>query len=155
MLFYGLTSDRYLKHMQQKHGSSKPTHRLLHMLIGSVLLPIGLLVYGWTTKPSVHWIVPLFGTAIVGCSMILSILPTNNYLIDTYDVHGASAVAAAMIVMSLSGTFFPLIGPSLYRSTLGFGWSNSILALVSALFIPSLVLLLRSGSRSKDEGDCA
>ncbi|KAF2114301.1 major facilitator superfamily domain-containing protein [Lophiotrema nucula] len=155
MLFYGLTSDRYLKHMQKKHGSSKPSHRLLHMLISSILLPVGLILYGWTARSTVHWVVPLIGTAIVGCSMILSMLPTNNYLVDTYEVHGASAVAAAMIVMSFSGTFFPLIGSPLYRSALGLGWGNSVLALITVLFIPPLALVLRSGSRSKSEGNFA
>ncbi|CAI6267797.1 unnamed protein product [Periconia digitata] len=141
MALYGLTSDRYLQHKKRKHGSLKPCHRLIQMLLGSVVLPIRLLLYGWTAQKHVHWIVPLLGTGFIGFSMILSILPTNNYLLDTYEVHGASAVAGAAMMMALFATFLPLIGPQLYHGALGIGWGNSLLAILSMCFVPLLLWL--------------
>ena len=83
---------------------------------------------------------------MVGFSMLLSVLPTENYLVDVYELHGASAVAAGVILRALFGAVFPLAGPPLYDS-LGIGWGNSVLALITIAFIPSLVLLMRYGER--------
>jgi len=33
---------------------------------GSPFIPIGLFIYGWTAQYEVHYIVPLFGTLVVG-----------------------------------------------------------------------------------------
>jgi hypothetical protein len=39
------------------------------MFPGSLLVPIGLFVYGWTADKNVQWIVPIIGTAIFGVGM--------------------------------------------------------------------------------------
>lgn len=141
MALYRLTSDRYLQHMKRKTGSFKRCHRLFHMLLGSIVLPMGLLLYGWTAEKHVHWIVPLLGTGLIGFSMILSILPINDYLVDTYEMHGAFAVAGAAMVITSFATFLPLIGPSLYHGALGIEWGNSVLAILSMCFVSLLLWL--------------
>lgn len=68
--------------------------RLYFVCIESVLLPIGMFWFGWTSFPSVPWIVPAMA---VGCSTmgIFSIyLATFNYLADTYHRYASSAIAA-------------------------------------------------------------
>lgn len=75
---YFLTSDRYVKHRRAVEGVMKPEHRLLLMVFGSMFLPLGLFLYGWTAAKHVHWIAPLIGTTIIGFSMILTRLPTEN-----------------------------------------------------------------------------
>ena len=47
-------------------GGSEPEYRLPPSIVGAVLVPIGLFVFGWTTYRSVHWIVPIIGSAIFG-----------------------------------------------------------------------------------------
>lgn len=146
MLFYGLTSDRYIKYKQAQEGVLKPEHRLWPMILGSITIPVGLFLYGWTLAARFQWIVPLIGTAIVGFSMLLSVLPTENYLVDVYELHGASAVAAGVILRAIFGAVLPLAGPLLYDS-LGVGWGNSVLAFITTAFIPALVLLMRYSER--------
>jgi hypothetical protein len=41
-----------------------PEKRLLLALIGSIFVPIGLFWCGWSARPSVHWIMPIVGSAI-------------------------------------------------------------------------------------------
>lgn len=150
IVFYLFTSDRFLEYKTRQEGSSRPEHRLVHMLLGSVTLPMGLLLYGWTALYKVQFVVPLFGTAIFGFSLALVILPSENYLVDAHEEFSASAVAACMIMRSTLGAAFPLLGPPLYRA-LGLGWGNSLLALISAVFIPPLALLIKgSGVRQSD-----
>jgi MFS family permease len=152
MMLYGLTSDRYIKYCKVRDGELKPERRLLHMVLGLATFPVGMFLYAWTIQPAIHWIVPLIGTAIVGFSMLLTILPTENYLVDSFDEHGASAVAAGVILRAIFGALLPLVGPPLYQN-LGAGWGNSVLGFIGAAFLPPVVLLWRRGGRMrKKEG---
>lgn len=47
-------------------GASEPEFRLPPAIFGAVLVPTGLFIFAWTTYRSVHWIVPIIGSAIFG-----------------------------------------------------------------------------------------
>ncbi|PWY81883.1 bicyclomycin resistance protein [Aspergillus heteromorphus CBS 117.55] len=152
LIFYSLTSDRYVIHQREKRGDAfKPESRLVHLLIAAIMLPPGFLIYGWALAFRIHYIVPLIGTCVAGFSMTLSTLPIETYVVDVYKIHGASAIAVGVIFRASAGAFLPLIGPPLYRS-IGLGWGNTVLALIAAIFIPPLGLLVIYGDwiRSKE-----
>lgn len=152
LIFYSLTSDRYMIHQRKTKGDAfKPESRLVHLLLAAIILPLGFLIYGWTLEYHVHYIVPLIGACAAGFSMTLSAIPAETYVVDVYEIHGASAIAAGVIFRAIAGAFLPLIGPALYQS-IGQGWGNTVLALIAAAFIPLLGLLLRYGDwfRGKD-----
>ncbi|PQE22931.1 bicyclomycin resistance protein [Rutstroemia sp. NJR-2017a BBW] len=149
MIVYGLFSDRYIRYKKSQEGYMKPEHRLPLMLLGAIVLPAGLFLYGWSAEKHLHWIVPLIGTAIVGFSMLLALLPTDNYLVDVYDIHGASAVAVGAALHAVFAAILPLVGPPLYNH-LGLGWGNSVLAFISIVFLPALLVLIRYGERIRN-----
>ncbi|TEY46284.1 hypothetical protein BOTCAL_0317g00040 [Botryotinia calthae] len=148
MLLYAMVSDRYIKYKKSQEGHLKPKHRLPLMLLGAIVLPIGLFLYGWSAEKHVHWIVPIIGTAIVGFSFILSILPTENYLVDVHELHAASAVAVCCILRALFTATLPLVGPPLYNR-LGLGWGNPLLAFICIAFLPALAALMIYGERMR------
>lgn len=135
-----------MKYKKGKNGASNPEDRLFLMDLGSVALPLGLFLYGWSAQKHLHWIIPIIGITTVGFSMLLTILPTENYLVDLCELHGASAVAAGVIVRALFGALFPLVGPPMY-SSLGLGWGNSVFAFITVGFIPVLFFLMRYGKQ--------
>lgn len=47
----------------------EPEARLPSMLIGSIILPIGLYIFAWTSYKHVHWIAPMFGGGLFGFAM--------------------------------------------------------------------------------------
>ncbi|KAH8729533.1 major facilitator superfamily domain-containing protein [Ilyonectria robusta] len=47
-------------------GSSEPEFRLPPAILGSILVPAGIFMFGWSSYPWVHWIVPIIGSAIFG-----------------------------------------------------------------------------------------
>jgi hypothetical protein len=47
-------------------GSSEPEFRLPPAIVGSVLVPAGIFMFGWSCFPWVHWIVPVIGSALFG-----------------------------------------------------------------------------------------
>lgn len=50
----------------QKGIKPDPEFRLPPAMAGALLVPIGLFWFGWTTYPSVHWIVPIIGSGVFG-----------------------------------------------------------------------------------------
>ena len=142
IILYGMTSDRYLKYHIKRYGTARPESRLLFMGIGSITLPVGFFVYGWTLTYSTYWMAPLSGTAIIGFSSALIALPIHNYLVDAFGDYAASAIAVSIIMEAMSGAFIPLIGPPLYFR-LGYGWGNGLLGLFAAAFIPVAIATFR------------
>ena len=41
-----------------------PEARLCLALVAGFLLPVGMLIYAWTARPSIHWIAPLVGLTV-------------------------------------------------------------------------------------------
>lgn len=66
----------------------------------------------------------IIGTLWVGAGMIGVMMSSQTYLVDAFQRHAASAIAANTVLRSLVGAFLPLAGPKLYAS-LGLGWGNS------------------------------
>lgn len=51
-------------------GASEPEFRLPPVIVGAVLVPVGIFMFGWTTYSSVHWIVPIIGSTIFGTGYV-------------------------------------------------------------------------------------
>ncbi|KAI5365163.1 Putative MFS transporter superfamily [Septoria linicola] len=95
---------------------------------------------------SVHWILPQIGTAITGFGMIVVLFCIQAYLVDTYTVHAASAIAANTVLRSLLGALLPLCGLEVYAA-LGSGWGNSLLGFLALGLAPIPVLFGVFGER--------
>ncbi|KAF9890222.1 hypothetical protein FE257_006134 [Aspergillus nanangensis] len=130
-------SDRAIKKKISQNQIPKPEDRLgLHMVLpGSLSIPIGLFIYGWTTEKLVHWIVPEIGCAMLGFGMIVIMMCIQTYLVDAYTIHAASATAASTVLRSLVGALLPLCGLKLYDA-IGLGWGNSLLAFIALALAP-------------------
>ncbi|KAG2356048.1 hypothetical protein BDR07DRAFT_1301433 [Suillus spraguei] len=127
------TMDKIYVHFKTKNGGvAKPEFRLPAMVPGSVLVPIGCLIVGWTSEIHTHWIAPDIGIALVGGGIILSIQCIQTYIVDCFTLHAASALAAIFCLRSLAGFGFPLFAPVMY-TTLGFGKGGTILAVVAVV----------------------
>lgn len=146
VIYCSLTLDRTIKAHKAAGRPSKAEHRLVPLAIGSILLPIGLFVYGWTVQAHVHWIAPIVASGLVGAGLVLTLISSASYLIDAYPLHGASAMAAIGILRSLAAAGLPLVGPPLFEK-LGLGWGNSVLGFIAAAFIPGAFLLMVYGEK--------
>jgi len=124
----------------------KPEFRLPLMIPAAMLIPVGLFIYGWTARASIHWIVPIIGTSFVGMGMITTFMPIMTYLIDAYTIHAASVVAANTVLRSTCGAFLPIAGPAMY-SKLGLGWGNSLLGFIALALVPLPYVFWKHGER--------
>lgn len=67
------------------------------MIPGSLFLPIGLFITGWTARADVHWIAPDIGIALVGAGTILNFQSIQTYVIDAFTLHAASGTCSLVI----------------------------------------------------------
>lgn len=127
----------------ERPGKPIPEARLYTSIPGSLLFTAGLFIYGWTCRPSIHWIVPTIGIAIVGVGIYSIYMGVVNYLTDAYEKYAASALSAASLGRNSFGAFLPLASGQLF-STLGFGWAGSLLGFIGlALSVVPVVLLFK------------
>ncbi|KAF6528707.1 hypothetical protein HZS61_000019 [Fusarium oxysporum f. sp. conglutinans] len=95
LMTFTVTNDRYSQQQAAKDGDGhKPEYRLVLLPYAAIALPAGFFIYGWTAENGIHWIVPLVGHALVGFGMVMSLMSVMTYLIDSFTIYAASAVAA-------------------------------------------------------------
>jgi len=112
-----------------------PERRLPPMMVGAVLFAGGQFVTGWTASPTVHWIAPCIGLVLLGTGFFTIFQAALNYLVDTFQMYAASAVAANTFLRSCFACAFPLVVGPMYHS-LGVGPGSSIPAGFAVLLIP-------------------
>lgn len=71
---YTAMCDRTVR-LHQGQGDYRPEHRLLWMPIGAVLMPLGLLWYGWCVDKHVHWIASIIGMFPCGMGLTMIMVP--------------------------------------------------------------------------------
>ncbi|KAI3340516.1 major facilitator superfamily domain-containing protein [Ustulina deusta] len=140
-----LTLD-YIAKKEAKGGEIKPESRLAPLLFGVLLVPAGLIWYGWSAQFKIHWIVPIIGTSLIGIGTNLVWVPVQSYLIDAFTIYAASALAANTVVRSIFGVVLPLAGQPLYDK-LGLGWGNTLLAFIALATTPLTWLVMKYGER--------
>jgi MFS family permease len=82
----GVENKRYVRlceTLAAKGATVKPEARLSTAMVGSIILPIGLFLFAWTTYPSVHWITPVIGALLFACGLVLVFISQMSYLIDS------------------------------------------------------------------------
>lgn len=84
------------------------------------------------TSSSVHWIVPTIAGSLLATSLLLIFVGYLNYLVDTYLMYAASAIAANTIARSACGAAAPLFTNQMFDA-LGVGGGGSLIGGVAAL----------------------
>ncbi|KAA1472187.1 caffeine resistance protein [Dentipellis sp. KUC8613] len=126
---------RYVPMMRRVGADVQPESRLPPAQIGSFCVPICLFVFAWTSRASVHWIVPIIGTAFFAPGIYLSFQSVLNYLGDAYPRYVAGVFAGNAFWRSVVGGALPLAAPSMLRS-LNIDWASSTLGFISIAMVP-------------------
>ncbi|KAJ7173449.1 major facilitator superfamily domain-containing protein [Mycena filopes] len=110
-------------------------------LEASIFIPTSVLIFGFASKASISWIVPVIGAALYLPGIYLVFQSIANYLMTAYPNHAASVLAANALYRSAIASVFPLFGRALFQN-LGLGPGSGLLAgLAFFLMIVYLVLL--------------
>ncbi|KAK7189980.1 major facilitator superfamily transporter [Paraphaeosphaeria sporulosa] len=133
-------------------GVARPENRVPLMIPGTLLLPIGLLMYGWAAEKRAHWAVVDVGVGVLGCGYILSTTAVQSYIVEAYLDYTASGAAASQLPRNVFAFCFPVFAPSLYNS-LGYGLGNTTLAAIATVLgVPVPYILWRFGECLRRRG---
>lgn len=157
LVYFALSSDRQLKRRAAQaetitaasggnSGGVKPEYRLPPLIPGAILIPVGLFIYGWTAKYHVHFIVPILSTSLIGVGNLTVFMCITTYLVDSFSIFAASALAANTVIRSILGAVLPLAGQKMYLA-LGLGWGTSLLAFIAIGLIPVPFALIKWGEQ--------
>ncbi|KAJ5591497.1 uncharacterized protein N7459_001866 [Penicillium hispanicum] len=137
---------RVRRPVQQPH-SFNPEKKLYTALYGSLVLPIALFWFGWTARPSVHWISPIVAQGVALLGSILIYVPCNLYMMEVYgSKYGASASGASAFSRYTLSAAFPLFVTQMYEA-LGVGWATSLLGFLALAMAPIPWLFYYFGPR--------
>ena len=140
------SQTRYKRKMEANGGKPVPEERLVPMIAGAILLPIGLFWFAWTSNKNISWVPQVIAGVPIGAGIMMIFLQGLSYIIDVYLMYANSALAANTFVRSLAGGGFPLFATAMYHN-LGVNWATSLLGFLCVAFIPAPILFFIYGRR--------
>ncbi|KAJ7709033.1 major facilitator superfamily domain-containing protein [Mycena rosella] len=121
-----------------------PEIRLEIGLMASIWIPTSILIFGFGSKASIHWIVPVIGAALYLPGIYLIFQSILTYITSAYPKYEASVLAGNDLFRSSIASVFPLFGRVFFRN-LGLGPASALLAGLSFLLMGVYALLLKYG----------
>ena len=125
-------------------GRIPPEAMVSVVCIASLCVPIGELIFAWTCTPNVTWIAPILAGIPFGAGNTAVFIYASNYLVHSYGIYAASALAGNSVLRSALGGTLPLAGPKLY-ATLGPHWASTLLSLLEFALVPIPFVFYRYG----------
>ncbi|KAL7806792.1 major facilitator superfamily domain-containing protein [Trichoderma aethiopicum] len=146
-----LYQRKYKQMVQQNRASGgtgvlPPEARLPMSMVGAISLPVGLTWFAWTNYPHIHWMASIAAGVPFGLGMVLVFTSVSAYLVDTYSVMAASALAANVVMRSTFAAVFPLFTQQMYKA-LGIHWASMVPAILTLLCAPLPFFFYHWGSR--------
>lgn len=124
---------------------------------GAILFPISMFWQAWTSRESIHWIVPCLSGVFFGIAVFQIFFCIIVYFSFTYSpIIVASALAANNLLRYLMSSIFPLFIVQMYQK-LGVQWASSLFGFIALGMMPlpwvftSLGPRLRAASKFNDK----
>ncbi|KAL7942043.1 MFS general substrate transporter [Trichoderma barbatum] len=127
-----------------KSGFREQEHRLLPAIFGSVVLPVGLFIFAWTARASIHWIVPLIGVTIFVLGQYMVIQGLFMYVPVSYPQYAASIFTGNDLIRSAVATGCILAARPMFIK-LGVHKGVTVLAGLSIMGIIGTLLMYKYG----------
>ncbi|KAK9368835.1 major facilitator superfamily domain-containing protein [Lipomyces kononenkoae] len=144
---YRLTKRDLEKVLATGGSHIEPEIRLwFAMLGGSISIPISLFWMGWTDFASISIWSPIIASTMFGYGVICVFLSAYMYIIDSYEVYAASALAFVTLLRYASAGGMTVVGIPFYKN-LGTHKTLTILACISSVLVPSPYVLYKWGYR--------
>ncbi|EOA84604.1 hypothetical protein ACJQWK_06593 [Exserohilum turcicum] len=147
--FPAIKRNKRLREERPDDERSQYEARLWWLLYTAPCLPIGLIIFAWTsTGPPIHWIGSLIGSAIIGIANYAIYMATIDYMICAYGPYSASATGGngwardflAGVLTIPATPFFQNIGGDLHLA-----YASTILFAISLLLVVSVYVIYWKG----------
>jgi len=139
------TKTRFARKIEET-GDVVPEERMIPMIVGGALLPIGMFWFAWTSNPNIIWVPQVISGSFIGAGVLLIFLQGLNYIIDVYKANANSAIAANTFFRSWLGAGFPMFANYMFKR-LGVSWAMSLLGFLTVALFPVPILFFIYGAR--------
>lgn len=135
-------------------GNFPPIAMFMKMcLIGSVIFPLSIFFFGWTSHKDIHWIVPIIASMLCVIGMLFIFQTVFNYLSGSYPRFIASVFAGnGLFRAGLAGAFpifahqmFDALGPKNFPV----GYGSTLVGCIACLMGLIPVVLIMWGDKLK------
>ncbi|KAL7897336.1 major facilitator superfamily domain-containing protein [Trichoderma sp. SZMC 28014] len=141
----GLGYYMYFVVDRSKINDAPPEAKLIPGILGSICISVGLFLFAWTSRRSIHWIVSMVSVGICHSGVFLIGQAILGYLPSTYPRYAGSLFAANGLARSLFAGSAVLFSPPMFKR-LGVSGGVSLLGGLSALCIIGMVCLFIFGA---------
>lgn len=130
-----------------RRGSPRtPEQRLVLAIVGSILVPIGIFLFGWTSRESIHWIVPTIGVSLTVGGFAVLLQTVYVYIGLAYPQYATSLFCGNGFVKQMIAFAGVLWSHPLYNA-MGISKSMSLLGALCVLGILGILILFRWGDK--------
>lgn len=121
---------------------TEPESRLQAIWTGAVLLPVGLLIYGFTIQYRTHWFVPLFGMGLSVFGLQPVATTCYTYSIDCHREHGGDVAILFNFLRQTFGMTFAFYVVDLCHA-IGYQWAFVLFVIWGSVlgFAPIVALM--------------
>lgn len=124
-------------------GKPPPEAMVSVICIAAVLIPAGELIFAFTCQ-HIFWLVPILAGIPFGAGNGAVFIYGSNYVVGSYGIYAASALAGNTFLRSVFGGCLPLAGKAMY-SSLGPRWSGFMLGMLELVCLPIPFIFYKYG----------
>ncbi|KAK4548435.1 hypothetical protein LTR36_009345 [Oleoguttula mirabilis] len=128
------------------HGLGAPERRLVPAIVASMMMPVGLFLFGWTGNGHIHWIVSVIGIGIFTMGVFVLMQCIFVYLPLVYPQYAASLFAGNDAARSLVAFAAVMFSRPMYIG-MGIGPGTSLLGALTAGCIGGILVLYFFGHK--------
>ncbi|KAF4492976.1 Fluconazole resistance protein 1 [Colletotrichum fructicola] len=125
-------------------GQIEPEKRLIPAVLASLLVPLGMFIFAWTSREDIHWMAPTIGVALTAAGLVIILQCIFVYISLGYPDYAASAFAGNGFVRCLIPTGALLWFTPLY-DRLGVAGGSTLLGGLCILGVVGMVVLYKWG----------
>ncbi|PIA93844.1 putative transporter [Cercospora beticola] len=132
---------------------ARPEYRTPALVFGALLLPAGLLLFGWSAQSRLFPVVPDLGVALYAAGEVIVLQFTSLYIADVYEQRATDAMAGVYILRCLVGFGLSIVTPSMFHR-LGYGFGNTLLAGIAVVIgwpLPWMIWAYGAKLRQRDQ----
>ncbi|KAL7621678.1 hypothetical protein AAE478_009005 [Parahypoxylon ruwenzoriense] len=140
--------NRMLREKNPASEYAQYESRLWWLLFTAPCLPIGLLIFAWTSTPTVHWILPMVGCLFIGIANYTIYMTTIDYMVASYGSFSASATGGNGFARDfLAGILTWCAAPyyNAFTSDNGLQVANTVLAIISLALVAATFAIYFKG----------
>ncbi|CAG8548123.1 4654_t:CDS:2 [Paraglomus occultum] len=141
----GRYTDIMLARERKKNkGEQYAEMRLKSAWLGSIILPISFMAYGWCVDKEVFIVWPLIAMFFGGLGVLLTFTSMATYLIDAFPGFSASVMSVNICLRYLAASLMSIIAAPL-KNAIGNGWLFTALAFLNVIGAFLLVIVYSKG----------